>query len=302
MDPFVFFAVLFAAACHAGWNAAIKRGLEPLATTVLISIGAGAVSIPLPGHRMAGSRSVALGDRVGADPSVYFAGLIESYRTGDMGQVYPIARGSAPLMTALVGHTVYRRGARCAPLARHPPACLRRHSALAARRTRFAKLDRRAVGFALFTAVTICAYSVVEVSAHGGPAYQCLFGRFVRRHRSGDGSLRAPRSGACARDRAALAHWVRRGHAAAWLVRHRDLGDDAGADRDRGGVARDQRAVRRVDSGDRAQGAVARRPYGGGVLDRLRASSWSDFIEPACVPAPPPRCHRAGQAYRSQEA
>ena len=30
----------------------------------------------------------------------YFAALIESYRTGDLGQVYPIARGSAPLMTA----------------------------------------------------------------------------------------------------------------------------------------------------------------------------------------------------------
>ena len=30
----------------------------------------------------------------------YFAALIESYRTGDLGQVYPIARGAAPLMTA----------------------------------------------------------------------------------------------------------------------------------------------------------------------------------------------------------
>src|SRR3977135_3456784 len=30
----------------------------------------------------------------------YFAALIESYRAGDMGQVYPIARGSAPLLTA----------------------------------------------------------------------------------------------------------------------------------------------------------------------------------------------------------
>src|SRR5207248_2877639 len=30
----------------------------------------------------------------------YFAALIESYRAGDMGQVYPLARGAAPLMTA----------------------------------------------------------------------------------------------------------------------------------------------------------------------------------------------------------
>src|SRR5450432_1588487 len=52
MDSFVFAAVLFAAACHAGWNATIKRTLDPLATTVLISIGAALVSlllVPLTG-------------------------------------------------------------------------------------------------------------------------------------------------------------------------------------------------------------------------------------------------------------
>ena len=30
MENFVFLAVLFAAACHAGWNALIKVGLDPL--------------------------------------------------------------------------------------------------------------------------------------------------------------------------------------------------------------------------------------------------------------------------------
>ena len=43
MDAFRLPAVLFAAACHAGWNASIKRTLDPLATTVLIAIGAGLV-------------------------------------------------------------------------------------------------------------------------------------------------------------------------------------------------------------------------------------------------------------------
>ncbi|MGB9385903.1 MAG: EamA family transporter, partial [Pseudolabrys sp.] len=33
MENFVFLAVLFAAACHAGWNALIKVGLDPLSTT-----------------------------------------------------------------------------------------------------------------------------------------------------------------------------------------------------------------------------------------------------------------------------
>src|SRR5215468_1519272 len=93
MDPFVFAAVLFAAACHAGWNATIKRGLDPLATTVLISIGAAIVSaVFLP---VVGLPAGAAWPWCGASV------LIQSYRAGDMGQVYPIARGSAPLMTAI---------------------------------------------------------------------------------------------------------------------------------------------------------------------------------------------------------
>ena len=33
----------------------------------------------------------------------YYIGLAGAYRSGDMGQVYPIARGTAPLMTATGG-------------------------------------------------------------------------------------------------------------------------------------------------------------------------------------------------------
>ena len=55
MDSFVFAAVLFAALCHAGWNAAVKRGLDPLATTILMSIGAALVGArDAAVHRMAG--------------------------------------------------------------------------------------------------------------------------------------------------------------------------------------------------------------------------------------------------------
>src|SRR5258705_80095 len=98
MDAFVFAAVLFAAACHAGWNAAIKRGLDPLATTVLISLGAGVVALalaPFSGLPAAPAWPWVMASVV--IHLVYFAALIESYRAGDMGQVYPLARGSAPL-------------------------------------------------------------------------------------------------------------------------------------------------------------------------------------------------------------
>jgi drug/metabolite transporter (DMT)-like permease len=163
MDAYVFAAVLFAAACHAGWNATIKRGLDPLATTVLISIGAAIVAAAcLP--------VVGLPDRAAWPWCVasvlihlfYFAALIESYRAGDMGQVYPIARGSAPLMTATA--TALFIGERLGLLGWCGIILLVAGVLLLSLRggRELAQLDRRAVGFALFTAVTICAYSVVD--------------------------------------------------------------------------------------------------------------------------------------------
>ena len=163
MEPLVFVAVLFAAACHAGWNATIKRGLDPLATTVLISIGAAivaAVFLPVVGLP-AGAAWPWCGASV-LIHLVYFAALIESYRAGDMGQVYPIARGSAPLMTAIA--TTAFIGERLGLLGWSGILLLVAGVMLLSLRggRDLARLDKKAVGFALFTAVTICAYSVVD--------------------------------------------------------------------------------------------------------------------------------------------
>jgi drug/metabolite transporter (DMT)-like permease len=163
MDPLVFAAVLFAAACHAGWNAAIKRGLDQLATTVLISLGAALVSLAL--MPVAGLPEVAAWPWVIASVLIhlfYFAALIESYRVGDMSQVYPIARGSAPLMTAsvtslFVGEQLGVLGWCGIFLLVAGVFMLSLHGGRDIER-----LNRRAVGFALFTAVTICAYTVVD--------------------------------------------------------------------------------------------------------------------------------------------
>jgi drug/metabolite transporter (DMT)-like permease len=163
MDLFVFTAVLFAAACHAAWNASIKGTLDPLATTVLIALGAGLVALPciawsgLPGTAAWPWLIASIVIHI-----FYFAGLIESYRAGDLGQVYPIARGAAPLMTAtmttaFVGERlgVYGWGGILLLAAGVLLLSLRGGRDLA-------RLDLKAVGFALFTAVSICAYSVVD--------------------------------------------------------------------------------------------------------------------------------------------
>ena len=163
MDTVVFAAVLLAAACHAGWNAAIKRTLDPLATTVLISIGAAIAALAFA--PFAGLPAPPAWPWVFASVLIhlgYFAALIESYRAGDMGQVYPLARGSAPLMTAtlsplIVGESVGTAAFAGIALLAAGVALL----SLGGGRD-LGRINARAVGFALLTAVTICAYSLVD--------------------------------------------------------------------------------------------------------------------------------------------
>jgi drug/metabolite transporter (DMT)-like permease len=163
METFVFLAVLFAAVCHAGWNALIKVGLDPLSTTTLISVGSGIVALAF--SPFVGAPAWAAWPWLVASVVihlVYFASLIESYRTGDLGQVYPIARGSAPLMTAAV--TSIFVGEKMGVLGWTGIFALVAGVLLLSVRggRHLAEIDRRAIGFALFTALTICAYSVVD--------------------------------------------------------------------------------------------------------------------------------------------
>ncbi len=163
MQNAVFLAVLFAAACHAGWNALIKVGLDPLSTTTLISLGSGVVAlilVPFVGTPAMAAWPWLIGSI--AIHLVYFASLIESYRTGDLGQVYPIARGAAPLMTA-VATTIFIDERLSTVGWAGILALVAGVLLLSARGGReLAQIDRRAIGFALFTAMTICAYSVVD--------------------------------------------------------------------------------------------------------------------------------------------
>ncbi len=163
MDPFVFAAVLLAAACHAAWNAVLKLRLDPFRTIALIAIASAIVALPaLP---FVGVPPAAAWPWVIASVVLhlgYYIGLTEAYRTGDMGQVYPIARGSAPLMTAAVSTTFL--GERLGLIGWSGILVLIAGIFLISLRggRDLAKLDRRAIGFAFFTAVTICGYSLVD--------------------------------------------------------------------------------------------------------------------------------------------
>ena len=94
MDLLVFSAVLAAAACHAGWNALLKLNLEPALATALVAMASGLVAVPFV--LVAGLPDAAAWPYVAASVVVhidYYLALAEAYRHGDLGHVYPIARG-----------------------------------------------------------------------------------------------------------------------------------------------------------------------------------------------------------------
>src|SRR5258707_15758148 len=103
MDPFVFAAVLFAALCHASWNTLLKIRLDPFSANALITMASGliaAAALPFVGFVPVVSwpwpvAPIAL-------HLLYYYGLTEAYPTRDLSQVYPTARGPAPLMTAVM--------------------------------------------------------------------------------------------------------------------------------------------------------------------------------------------------------
>ncbi|WP_426174441.1 EamA family transporter [Massilia sp. TWR1-2-2] len=97
-------AVLLAALAHASWNALLKTSGDRvlmLAAIRLVGLVAGivtAIIVPLPSTQALPYLLAAA-----AIHYAYFGLMIASYRVGDMNQVYPIARGIAPLLVLLPG-------------------------------------------------------------------------------------------------------------------------------------------------------------------------------------------------------
>jgi drug/metabolite transporter (DMT)-like permease len=99
-------AVLGAGLLHAGWNALLKRaqGGDPMLDTAAIVIGSAVwclLVLPFAGlPDPAAWKFIALSSTV---HFAYYVTLSNAYRTGDLSFAYPIMRGTAPLIAALLG-------------------------------------------------------------------------------------------------------------------------------------------------------------------------------------------------------
>lgn len=102
LDLAVFLAVLAAAVMHASWNVLVKLKLDRFLSLCLIQTLMGVMGLAmLAVFPWPSAQSVPFAVSSGLLHLGYFLFLARSYRTGDLSQVYPIARGAAPLLTLI---------------------------------------------------------------------------------------------------------------------------------------------------------------------------------------------------------
>jgi drug/metabolite transporter (DMT)-like permease len=162
MTPLVTAAVLLAAVTHASWNAIAHRITDKLVGFTLIAGGGSLIGLammpfaPVPAARAWPYLIVSAVIHL-----AYYALLMKSFRLGDFGQAYPIARGTAPLVVALLaavfahevpdGWAAAGIALSCAGL-----------TGVALWGLRGSRPHWAAIGAALATGLTIAAYTVVD--------------------------------------------------------------------------------------------------------------------------------------------
>lgn len=103
MELTVFLAVLAAAVMHAGWNVLVKLKLDRFLSLFLLQTLMGLMGLAmLAVFAWPSAASFPYALTSGILHTGYNIFLARSYRTGDLSQVYPIARGTAPLLTLIV--------------------------------------------------------------------------------------------------------------------------------------------------------------------------------------------------------
>ncbi|MBK5529384.1 EamA family transporter [Pseudomonas sp. TH08] len=98
----IIFLVLFAALLHASWNAALRGGADRLWSMTIMCVAVAIVSIATALFLQAPAKASWFYAALSAVLHVgYNLFLVRSYKVGDLGQTYPISRGSSPILITL---------------------------------------------------------------------------------------------------------------------------------------------------------------------------------------------------------
>jgi drug/metabolite transporter (DMT)-like permease len=175
VSPLVVGLILVAAVLHLAWNVLLKTAGDPLRAAWIGMTAGATVMVPagiagwlLIGRPSLPAEAFGLAAVSGAIEAVYFVLLSAAYRRGDLSVVYPIARGTAPLLAVAVG--VFVLGETLGPagalgvaavlagllVLQRPWVALRRLRASAT------SGGGDGTGFALGAGITIALYSAVD--------------------------------------------------------------------------------------------------------------------------------------------
>ena len=152
--------VLLAAVLHASWNVLVKIGGDRLLVqTIIIGTGSLACALLLPFVALPARACWPFVAASVAIHNLYFFFLLRAYAHGDLSQVYPIARGTSPLVVAVLA--VPLAGERLAPhdLVGVLLVTLGIASLASGRR---ALGETRAIVYALATGLLIAAFTLVD--------------------------------------------------------------------------------------------------------------------------------------------
>lgn len=104
MGSFILFAVLGAALLHALWNALVRVGASRVHMMMVLSAVQGGIGLALAwGKPLPGAEVLPWLLASGLVHSAYKCFLTFAYEHGDLSRVYPLARGTAPMIVLLAG-------------------------------------------------------------------------------------------------------------------------------------------------------------------------------------------------------
>ena len=175
MSLTVFAVVMAAALLHASWNAIVKSAGDKFLTTIVVTASAAGLSaalLPFLAPPAAASWRYAAASAI--FQIIYFLLVARTYQVADMSQAYPLMRGTAPLIVALVSE--FQLGDVLSPIAWAgvTAICLGIFSMALGSKVS----DRKGVYFALLNALVIAAYTLIDgagVRRSGAPAAYTLW-------------------------------------------------------------------------------------------------------------------------------
>jgi drug/metabolite transporter (DMT)-like permease len=175
MSLTVFAVVLLAAFLHATWNAIVKAGGDKFLTTIMVTTAAAALSaVSLPFLHAPAQASWPFAVASAFFQITYFLLVAGTYQVADMSQTYPLMRGTAPLIVALI--SVFRLGEPLSPLAWLGVIGI--SLGIFSMALGSDLKNRKGVYLALLNALVIAAYTLIDgigVRRSGAPAAYTLW-------------------------------------------------------------------------------------------------------------------------------